>query len=197
MGTFETIGFATLAFAATNVDDFFLLLTFFADGRSRTRQIVAGQFLGFAVIVVFSLLAAKGVNLIPDRFVNLLGAVPLLLGIKHFLELRKPKDSSSSQRMLDTTLVSRRKIMAVAGVTLANGADNISAYAPMFAWKQENDTLIALTFFGLVAVWCFATHRLARFGKPVIQSKPALLLVQPVVLIALGIWMLFKFANSK
>lgn len=196
MGIFETIGFATLAFAVTNVDDFFLLLTFFADGRSRTRQIVAGQFLGFAVIVILSLLAAWGVNLLPHRWVNLLGVVPLLLGVKQLFDLRKPKDPSSSQRTLDTTLESRRKIMAVAGVTLANSADNISAYVPMFAWKEENDALIAITFFGLVGVWCFAAHRLALFGKPVIQGKPALMFVQPTVLIVLGIWMLFKFANS-
>jgi cadmium resistance protein CadD (predicted permease) len=41
-------------FAATNLDDLFLLTVFFAR-RVPTRRIVAGQCLGFAAIVIVSL----------------------------------------------------------------------------------------------------------------------------------------------
>lgn len=44
MHALETIGLAVLVFATTNVDDFFLLLALFADGRSRKGPIVLGQY---------------------------------------------------------------------------------------------------------------------------------------------------------
>ncbi len=196
MGALETIGLATLAFAATNVDDFFLLLAFFADGRSRPRQIVFGQYLGFGAIVFLSLLVAWGANFLPQRWIDLLGIVPLLIGIKELFDLRKPADADDRQQSLDTTLVSRRSILAIAGVTIANGADNVGAYVPLFALQQENDALIILTFYCLVAVWCVVAYRLVKLGRTAVRHERALTFVKPIVLIVFGIWMLLKFAKS-
>lgn len=123
--------------------------------------------------------------------------MPLLIGIKDLFDLRKPIDSDNRQRTLDTALVSRRNIIAIAGVTVANGADNVGAYTPMFALEHENDGVIIVTFYCLVAVWCFAAHHLAQLGKPLIKSERALMLVKPIVLIVFGAWMLFKFATQN
>ena len=40
---FTTIGVGIALFAATNVDDIFVLLAFFTDARFRPRQIVRGR----------------------------------------------------------------------------------------------------------------------------------------------------------
>src|ERR1700759_2189797 len=78
-------------FAATNLDDIFLLTVFFAR-RVPTRRIVAGQYLGFAAIVVVSLGVVWGVVLaIPRDWIRLLGVLPLAVGIKELLQMGKVK----------------------------------------------------------------------------------------------------------
>lgn len=58
--------------------------------------------------------------------------------------------------------------MAVAGVTIANGADNISVYTPLFRTIGPTDTLVTVAVFAvLVAVWCLAGMWLASH-KPII-----------------------------
>ena len=70
-----------VAFAATNVDDVVLLAIFFArrDDRFGTRQIVAGQYLGFAFLLVVSW--AIGSRAVVERAVERAGAyaVPIVL----------------------------------------------------------------------------------------------------------------------
>jgi len=48
-------------------------------------------------------------------------------------------------------------LVSVAAVTIANGADNISVYTPMFRALGVADSLITIVVFAvLVAVWCAA-----------------------------------------
>ena len=76
-----TVGVAVALFAATNVDDLFLLVAFFADPRRRPGAIVAGQSLGIAVLVAASLAASLVSRVLPAPWVGLLGLVPLARGI--------------------------------------------------------------------------------------------------------------------
>lgn len=54
--------------------------------RIYPRDIVIGQYLGFALLVLISLLATFGVTLIPDQWVGLLGVIPIYLGVKLFIK---------------------------------------------------------------------------------------------------------------
>lgn len=63
-------------FAATNVDDAFLLTLLFAR-RIPTRRIVAGQYIGFGATVAVSLIGAWAAFAIPHRWVRFLGLLPL------------------------------------------------------------------------------------------------------------------------
>ena len=55
---FSAVITGIVTFGATNVDDLFTLMLFFTqtDAAFRRRHIVAGQYLGFAVLVAISLL---------------------------------------------------------------------------------------------------------------------------------------------
>ena len=67
-------------FAATNLDNIFLLTVFFAR-RVPTRRIVAGQSLGFAAIILLSFAGLWAVGLtIPKAWIRLLGILPLVNG---------------------------------------------------------------------------------------------------------------------
>jgi cadmium resistance protein CadD (predicted permease) len=75
---------AIVAFAATNFDEFFILVTFFtrvSQTDFTLQHIILGQLIGFSVIVALSLLAGCAGSIVPLRYVALLGLLPLCLGL--------------------------------------------------------------------------------------------------------------------
>ena len=133
-------------FAVTNIDDAFLLTFFFAR-RLPTRRIVAGQYAGFAAIVGISLIGVWGALAVPHRWMRLLGVLPLAIGIKRLLQVRRTA--------ADRSLASTESIASIALVTLSNGADNISVYLPFFVIGRSLLWLILIAYVALVALWCF------------------------------------------
>src|SRR5262245_2177479 len=191
MNALETIGLAALAFASTNVDDFFLLLIFFADGRSRNWQIILGQYLGVGTLVILSLAVAWGIFFLPHEWIRWLGILPVLLGVKDLLALRKPADPEKRQRMVDTALVKKRNALAIAAVTMASGGDNIGVYSPLFAATSRAAlSLTVATFAVLIGVWCLAAHWLVTLRHRVIRREHTFALITSVVLILIGVWIL-------
>src|ERR1700754_4142951 len=73
----ELLTVGIVVFASTNVDDIFLLSAFFADSHLMTRNVVAGQFLGIAALVLASAAAALAALAVPAGWTALLGVVPL------------------------------------------------------------------------------------------------------------------------
>ncbi len=192
MHIFENIGIAGMVFASTNVDDFFLLLAFFAERRSRKSQIVLGQYLGIGALVILSLAVSTGALLVPHRWIGLLGIVPLLLGLKELFQLLKPVDPQTRRHLVDTTFVGRRTSLAIAGVTIASGGDNVGVYAPLFATMRATELgATVATFVVLVAVWCFVTNWLVKAGHTAMRHERALKFITPLVLILIGIWILW------
>ena len=76
-------------FIATDVDDLFILIAFFADRAFRTRQVVIGQFLGIIALLAVSSLSYFFRLVIPIEWIGLMGLIPVYLGIRAALDLRK------------------------------------------------------------------------------------------------------------
>ena len=167
-------------FAATNIDDAFLLTLFFAR-RIPTRRIVAGQYLGFAAIVIVSLLGAWAALAIPHRWIHFLGLVPLAIGIKRLLQARR---SDSGPRANPESVVS------IALVTLSSGADNMSVYVPFFFVGRANLWLILTSYAALVALWCFVGRWLGNHPSVLRLSDRWGHWVAPFVFIGLGTYIL-------
>ena len=164
-------------FAATNVDDLLILALFF--GRTRTTaRIVAGQYLGFTAILAASVVGALGATLLPEQLRPWLGLIPIALGLKAFLH-RHDEDEDEDP---DNT---GPGILTVAGVTLANGGDNIGVYVPVFT-TSGHLPVYATVFLILVGVWCAAGWFLAT--RPVVARALARWghVVLPAVLVTIG-----------
>lgn len=130
-------------FAATNLDDIFLLTVFFAR-RVPTRRIVAGHYLGFATIVALSFALVWGVSLaIPRVWTRLLGILPLAIGIKELVRIRR------SQAIPAERVDSSVSVLSIATITLANGADNVGVYVPFFV-AHQTDRQLVLVAYGLL-----------------------------------------------
>jgi cadmium resistance transport/sequestration family protein len=202
---FLSIGLTgAIAFVATNIDDLFVLMLFFAqvDSSFKKSQIYLGQYLGFAGIVVCSLLGFFGGLVIAQEWIGLLGFLPIFLGLRAFLA---PQADEIQNAALPNHGVTRfllqffkPKTLSVAIVTFANGGDNIATYIPLFASIDIQRLAVVLTvFFSLVAVWCAIANRLANHPAiaPVLEEYNRILV--PIILIGLGIYILIENETWK
>lgn len=197
----DTFLIAVITFAATNVDDIFLLMLFFSDSSFQPRFVVTGQYLGFGALVLVSLLGFVGSLVIPSQWLGLLGLAPIFIGVRKLghqdspvdmeNEIRPPIDQSSKGRQLRSAL--HPKVYTVAAVTIANGGDNIGIYTPLFANSDIPRLILILgIFIVLVAVWCLAGYGMARQPSVArVLSRSGHTLV-PLVLIGLGIYIILE-----
>ncbi|MGC0386678.1 cadmium resistance transporter [Streptomyces sp. SAI-129] len=190
------IGQAAGLFAVTNIDDILILALFFAQGASRrgsTRQIVLGQYLGFAAILAVAVAAAFGATFLPESAIPYLGLLPLALGLKAAWQAWKDHRVGDGDEEAERARAGGPGPLEVAAVTFANGGDNIGVYVPVFATAGVGGmTVYAAVFLVLVAVWCFAGKFFAT--RPVIAKALARWghVLLPLVLIAIGLLILIE-----
>lgn len=202
---------ALIAFISTNIDDILILTLFFTQTNAalKKRHIVIGQYLGIGILTVISIIGALGVVLIPQEYVGLLGLVPIYLGIKAIVDYRRAgsKKIETNEKMLfDQTAVIRKNriirfiesfvnpsVVKVSLVTIANGADNLGIYIPLFAGMSFGDIRVTVMIFMIMTgLWCLIAVKLAQ--HPFVQStvKKYQHILVPLVFICLGIFILAK-----
>ncbi len=179
----EIVGVAIALFVATNLDDVFLLIAFFADPALKTRQIVVGQYLGNAVLYASSVVASLVSLVIPEVYIGLLGLVPIGMGAFRLRDTWRAEPGDG-----ESVPAASGGAFAVAAVTLASGGDNIAVYTPVFAVRPIGEILaIGCVFAVMVGLWIGAAHWLIRhptLGAPVRRYGHRAL---PLVLIAIGV----------
>jgi cadmium resistance transport/sequestration family protein len=202
MNLILTILSALGSFIVTNIDDIFVLMLLFSQASSQAKasngrtvkgnriypkDIVIGQYLGFALLVLISLLATFGVTLIPDQWVGLLGLIPIYLGVKMFIKGEDEEEGA----ILSSLNKFNKFYLSVAFITFANGGDNIGIYVPFFSTLNNNQLVITVvTFFIMVAVWCLIGYRLARFRYVSETLEKYGRWVIPIVFIGLGFYIM-------
>jgi cadmium resistance protein CadD (predicted permease) len=174
-------------FAGTNVDDLLVLtvlfLAAFRSGRPRPWQVWVGQYAGIGVLVAISGAAALGLTLLPDRWVGLLGLIPLALGVRGLVSA--VRDRGGDPPPVATGLVS------VAAVTIANGSDNIAVYTPVFRTAGVVGSLLTIAVFAvLTAVWCAAGAWLGGHRRVVAVIGRWGHWLVPLVFVAIGLTIL-------
>jgi cadmium resistance transport/sequestration family protein len=180
-----------LAFASTNVDDIFILMLFFGNKEYNTRQIVLGQYLGIIALITISFLGSLVGLLIEQKYIGILGLLPIYFGVRGIIRLSRhkqvePEEIRIKPRNLNGTL-------SVAGVTFANGGDNIGIYIPLFSTLVMSQKLIMIAIFlAMVAVWCLAAIYLSRHLVVATTIDKYGHIITPIVLICLGVYILYE-----
>lgn len=190
---FTALSTGLTAFTVTNLDDLVLLTLFFSQTSApfRRRHIVIGQYLGFCVLLLFSLPGFLGASVLPRHWIGLLGLIPVAIGLSKLVnpdadaEEEKPKLLPSDASPLGSFL--SPYTYGVAAITVANGTDNLGIYMPLFATcTLERLLVIVSVFLVLVGVWCYVTYKLTQ------QQAIAQMLMRvgnqfiPFILIGLG-----------
>lgn len=194
----EIIITSIASFAGTNIDDIFILMVLYArnaDGNGRWK-IAAGQYLGMGILMGLSVLGAAGASILPGEYIRFLGILPICLGVKAWMEYRNESGPAGEEHKKKsrsgTDVTAGISIPAVTMVTVANGADNIGVYMPVFSTYTAAGLLVtAIVFAVMTALWCIAGLKLAEYPlvRDILQRYKHILV--PVVLIGLGLFILF------
>ena len=187
-----TVGTAVGLFVGTNIDDMMVLAVLSASsratGRPRRWEIWAGQYLGIAILVGVSFAASRGLDRIPQGWLWLLGLIPLSLGIYKLAAAIR-----AHRRGERPPAPAPGGLPGVTGLIVANGGDNVAAYAPVFATMGAAAAAVTIAVFAVgVAIWCLAgswlvshhrvTQTLERWGHWII----------PVIYILIGLYIFQK-----
>jgi len=181
----STIAAAAGVFVGTNLDDIIVLTILFlaarADGRARPWQIWVGHYLGIVALVAVSLAAAFGLRSVPEHWIGLLGLLPFTLGTWGLFNAARGRTEHEGRSPEATGVGS------VIAVTIANGGDNISVYAPMFRVSGMRGSLLSIaTFVALATVWCLAGSWLGSHPKIIAVVSRYGHWIVPAVFIVIG-----------
>lgn len=207
-----TIITSIVSFIGTNIDDTFVLAVWFSqvDTVLRKRDIVWGQFVGFEILVLVSVFAAYGLSFLPTDKVGWLGVIPIILGVKKWLEYRhhsgKSDDAEEAEiqaEIKQTKKISPRatalsklinpQMVSVGLVTISNGAGNLTVYIPLFTEYTIFELVVTVIVFTIMTgVWCYLGYKIANL--PIIKDKldHYKSMMIPIIFIAIGIYVLVE-----
>lgn len=163
------VSLAVGLFIGTNIDDIFVLLSFFSDKRFKTSEVALGQYSGIFILSIGSIILAYGAKQIPSNYIGLLGFIPLCLGLYKLWELissGKDTGNQDDEFLPISTTQKTTNVLTVIGVTLANGGDNVGVYVPLFAKQSLSTLAIYLSVFAVMtAIWCAFAYYLIQHDK--------------------------------
>lgn len=189
---FSLIGLGVGAFVATNIDDLFILMAFFANHRFSAAQTVLGQYVGMAALLAVSLVGSLIALVIPNNLIGLIGLFPIAIGIKELLELRKKDEDAEPDKLpLQSRWLAYLPFLTVAAVTFSGG-EEIGIYSSVFATNNEVSEIITVVsvVMALTAVWCGIAAYLVNHSFLADRFRRIASRIPPFVLIGLGIYIL-------
>lgn len=192
------VGTACSSFAITNIDDIFVLVTFFAESSTNKSMtpllITIGQYLGFTVIMVVSMIGF-GVSLVlPSEPIGFLGLLPVLLGVWKFFGLVFPKREPDTEEQPTSSRSTRiRNVAQVALITIMNGGDNIGTYIPLFSQTKGAEIAIyVVIYYILLGVWCLIAFLVMKQKHILSVAQKYAGFVIPFLYLGLGIFIIIK-----
>lgn len=183
-----TIFASVMAYVATNIDDMFINIFLFSTTHSKKDDvsIVLGKYLGTGLLVAFSCLGAYGAQSFIREYIHFLGIVPVLLGIKEIWSNIK------GQAGEDQPSVAKGFVLSTALITIANGADNVGVYIPLFAsFSTVQLAVMARVFCVMTALWCATGKRRTKLPAIATALEKHSTVIVPAVYILLGLYILF------
>ncbi len=203
-----------VAYAATNIDNLFVLLAFLGEAGAKRRRVIAGQYAGSLILIAGSFALAAMLTRLPPAYVGLLGFLPIVAGLSKVRERLGPgkarqdettSDSVSNPASAGPTTPATKAFTprgssawTVAGMAVANGSDNLAVYVPLYASHSAREgAFISLVFVVMVALWCASAVALVEhplLGAPIRRYGTALL---PWILIAIGVSVVVQHDTLK
>lgn len=184
-----TVITAIVAFIVTNIDDLLIDAVLFAqaDSKYKTKAVVAGKYTGIGFITLASCLCAVVLQTVVNKYISLLGIVPIILGVKMWLDKDKAEDTADISD-------SKNLIFTVFLVTISQSGDNLGIYIPLFASFDITQFVITFVVFALcIGLWCALAKSISNLPllKNILLKHKDIIV--PIVLVLLGLSILLGY----
>ncbi|QAV25369.1 cadmium resistance protein CadD [Neobacillus thermocopriae] len=191
-----TVLSAIAAYIATSIDYIVILIVLFSQFKKKkdgTRNIVLGQYMGFTLLIVISLLAAFGLAYVPQKWIGLLGLVPIFIGLKVLFEHEEEGDEDEDEEIIESTNRFSKLFLSVAFISIAAGGDNLGVYIPYFTTLSTLELVTTLTIFYVLSVvllyFCSRLSAIKGVSETVEKYEK---IIVPIVFVALGIMIMVE-----
>lgn len=189
----HAIATACSSFAITNIDDIFVLVTFFAEASTSDTltplKITLGQYFGFSVIIIISMAGYGASFLFDPEPIGFLGLLPISLGVWKVMGLIFKDIDAPPAKLGTTTTV--KAILKVASVTIMNGGDNIGTYIPLFSQAKGAEIAVyVVVYYILLGIWILAAWLIMRERHILYLAQRYARRFVPFLYIGLGIFII-------
>lgn len=191
---FEAVAIGVGAFVASNIDDLFILMAFFAKRDFPISQVIIGQYVGMGSLIAVSLLGSLLALVIPNNLIGLVGLFPIAIGIKELLELKDNEQEELAKKQISQSRwIAVLPFITVATVTFSGG-EEIGIYASIFATNNEVSEIVTIVAasMALTALWCGIANYLVNHSFLADRFRAISTKVLPFILIGLGIYILIE-----
>ncbi len=194
METISIVPVAAAAFVATNLDNFFLLLSFLTIPSVPIKSVFLGFMTGMLILIGVSATATLLPALIPVKYLGLLGIIPVTVGIK---ELIAAKSKTGSAGQIAVPAVPSSAFSAVVLTQISNGSDTIVTFAPLIADSLPGAVILILVTFVAMAMLLWHMARRAHSQPSIVAlTKRYGRYLAPIVLILVGSYILANTATD-
>jgi cadmium resistance protein CadD (predicted permease) len=182
------LGLVVASFAATNVDNLALLVSWMLARQASARQVFLAHMLGMLTLLGLSYLFGLGADLFPVEAVGYLGVIPIALGGKGLFDLFW-KDAANEA--LPEAPGRPPLVLSIAATQVANGADTVLVFGPLFADSARGiDALVLGGFVGMALLWLGLARLLARHAARLRLVERIAPWVAPIFLVVIGLYIL-------
>lgn len=179
------------SFAATNLDNLTVLVSWMLAGTIPAAAIARGYAIATVVVLVVSTLMGFSANLIPVEFIGFLGVFPIGLGIHSLIrQVRGGSDETGSG-------TGNRAVLGVGATLTANSVDSIIVFSPLLSDSTTIVDLYIATAFVIVATAWFwmakvACRNVSRLGNVTRIAG----WIAPFIMIYVGVYILMNTATD-
>jgi len=171
---------------ATNVDNLLLLVGWMLDGRVSTGRLFAAYAIAAIAVLIASVALGLSASVIPTNYVGYLGLVPILLGVKIFVEQVHHRGNTPTSETLGTFSVA-----AIAATLFSNSVDTMLVFSPLLADSSAGtDSVIAAGYLVMAFSWFFAARFFSQRASRLRRISTAAQWLTPLIMIAIGLYIL-------
>lgn len=191
MSELTIIALVAGSYAATNMDNLTILVSWMLAGKISFAGIASGYAMATIAVLVSSTILGLSSNVIPVELIGYLGVFPIGLGIYSLIgQIR------GGSRQADAS-TGNAAALGVAATLTGNSADSIIIFSPMLAdSKGIVDLYIVSAFVVVAAAWFWmakvASQRVAKLDAVTNVAG----WIAPLIMIYVGIYILMNTATD-
>ena len=179
------------SYAATNVDNLTILVSWMLAGRTSFAAITRGYAMATVAVLAISTILGLSSSVIPIELIGYLGVFPIGLGIYAMIgQIR----GGNQQACADA---GNGAALGIATTLTANSADSIIIFAPMLADSQAIiDLYIASAFVVVATAWFWMAKVASQRAAKLDAVTRVAGWIAPFIMIYVGIYILMNTATD-